>query len=111
MAEGYKDAFLCNYYCAKECAIGCTNVIAQEKGKSLSRISIEMLNALNYLDEEKKRFMEIVEDEQISLHEMEDFRNIQQRFQKMESVIDSFQLWVKQYELNGKMPEKDDRLI
>ena len=111
MAEGYKDAFLCNYYCAKECAIGCTNVASQEKNKSLARISIEMLNALNYLDAEKKRFMEIVEDEHISLHEMEDFQHIQQRFQKMESVIDSFQLWVKQYELNGQMPEKDDRLI
>ena len=111
MAEGYKDPFLCNYYCAKECAIGCNSVTIQEKHKSLTRISIEMLNVLNYLDEEKKRFMEIVEDEQISLHEIDEFQHIQERFQKMESVIDAFQLWVKQYELNGQMPEKNERLL
>lgn len=106
LSNGYKDPFLCNYYCAKECAIGCNSVSIQKKSKSLSRISIEMYNALNYLEEEKNRFMEIVEDEEISLQEMEDFQNIRDRFKKMEAVIDSFQLWVKQYELDGNMPEE-----
>ena len=109
MANGYKDPFLCNYYCAIECAIGAENVSPQEK-KSLSRISLEMLNALNYIEEEKKRFIEIVEDDQIDPYELEDFERIQERFKKMETVIDSLQLWVKHYELNRKMPQKDDRL-
>ena len=109
MANGYRDPFLCNYYCATECAIGTENVSPQEK-KSLSRISLEMLNALNYIEEEKKRFIEIVEDDQIDPYELEDFERIQERFKKMETVIDSLQLWVKQCELNRKMPQKDDRL-
>lgn len=108
MANGYKDPFLCNHYCSTECAIGCNRIAVQEKNKSLSRISIEMFNALNYIEEEKNRFMEIVEDEKISLHEMDDFQIIQERFKKMEAVINSFQLWVKQYELDGKMPEQTD---
>lgn len=104
MANGYKDPFLCNYYCAQECAIGCNNVALQDKGKNLTKISIEMLNALNYLEDEQRRFMEIVEDEKIDFHELADFQNIQARFQKMESTIESLQLWIKQNELDGKMP-------
>lgn len=102
MANGYKDPFLCNYYCAKECEIGCNNIPLQDKGKSLARISIEMLNALNYLEDSKKRFIEIVEDEEISPSEMEDFQKIQERLEKMDSIIDSLQLWIKQRELNTK---------
>ena len=109
MAIGYKDPFLCNYYCAKECAIGCESVSLQEK-KSLSRISIEMLNALNYLEAEKNRFIEIVEDEEIKPYEEEDFARIQERLLKMETVIDSLQLWVKQYELKDKVSNKNHPL-
>lgn len=109
MANGYKDPFLCNYYCAKECAIGCENVALQEK-KSLSRISIEMLNALRYLEDEKNRFIEIVEDEEIKPYEEEDFSRIQERLRKMETVIDSLQLWVKQYEQKDKSQNKDNPL-
>lgn len=110
MADGYKDPFLCNYYCARECAIGAESVSLQEK-KSLSRISIEMLNALNYLEAEKNRFIEIVEDEEIKPYEEEDFTRIQERLQKMEAVIDSLQLWVKQYELKDTSQKKDDTYI
>ena len=110
MANGYKDPFLCNYYCANECAIGCESVSPQEK-KTLSRISMEMLNALNYLEEEKNRFIEIVSDDEISPCEMEDFDRIQERLKKMEAHIDALQLWVKQCELTGKLPEKSDRLL
>ena len=109
MSEAYKDAFLCNYYCAKECAVGCSNV-APQKEKSLSLITVEMLNALHYLDAEKNRFLEIVADEHISLQELDDFARIQERFQKMESVIDSLQLWIKQSELTGKLPDSKDIL-
>ena len=104
LSNGYKDPFLCNYYCAQECAIGCNNVALQDKEKSLTKISIEMLNALRYIEDEQRRFMEIVEDEKIDFHELADFKNIQERFKKMESTIDSLQLWIKQYELDGKMP-------
>ena len=104
MSEAYKDAFLCNYYCAKQCAIGASSV-APQQSKSLSLITVEMLNALNYLEAEKNRFLEIVADEQISIQELDDFARIQERFQKMEAVIDSLQLWVKQSELTGKMPD------
>lgn len=109
MANGYKDPFLCNYYCARDCAIGSESVSLQEK-KSLSRISIEMLNALNYLDTEKNRFIEIVEDEEIKPYEEEDFARIQERLLKMEAVIDSLQLWVKQYAFKNSSQNKDGKL-
>lgn len=105
MAKNYKNPFLCNHYCANECEIG-KGTVSPLKKKSLSKISIEMLNTLNYLNDEKNRFMEIVEDENISQDELDDFQNIQERLQKMATVIDSLQLWIKQYEIDGKMPEK-----
>ena len=105
MAYGYKNPFLCNHYCANECEIG-RDSVAPLKKKSLSRISIEMLNTLNYLEAEKNRFMEFVEDEKITEDELDDFQDFQTRFEKMAAIIDSLQLWVKQYELDGEMPKK-----
>lgn len=108
MMEGYKNALLCNYHCSNECEIG-QKRIASLENKSLSRISIEMLNTLTSLEEEKRRFMEIVEDEEISSEEVEDFEKIEERFEKMATVIDSLQLWVTQYKLDMKFPKKNKR--
>lgn len=66
-----------------------------------------MLNILNYLDDEKNRIIEIVENENISSDELKDFKNIQERIPKMATVIDSLQLRIKQYEIYGKMPKKN----
>ena len=92
MAEYYNKPSLCNYYCSHDCPIGQVYVPAVEE-KSLSQITVEMLNTLNILNEEKNRFLQIVVDGQLSENEVEDFDRIQKELEQMAMIIDSLRLW------------------
>ena len=106
MTEVYKNALLRNYYCTHECEIG-KKYVPEQAEKSLSQITVEMLNALYYLEDEKKRFTQIVADGKISDIEMNEFEMIQEKFSQMATVIDSLKLWVEQTKLENKMVEKE----
>ena len=107
MTEVYKNAMIHNYYCTHECEIGKKHIAKQEE-KSLSQITVEMLNALYYLEDEKKRFTQIVADGKITEMEYADFENIKDKFSKMATVIDALKLWVEQTKLADKLPEKGE---
>ena len=92
MAECYNKPSLCNYYCSHDCPIGQVYVPAVEE-KSLSQITVEMLNTLNILNDEKNRFLQIVVDGQLSESEVEDFDRIQKELEQMAMIIDSLRLW------------------
>lgn len=92
MAECYNKPSLCNYYCSHDCPIGQVYVPAVEE-KSLSQITVEMLNTLNILNEEKNRFLQIVVDGKLSENEVEDFDRIQKELEQMAMIIDSLRLW------------------
>ena len=85
MTEVYKNAMLHNYYCTHECEIGKKHIVKQEE-KSLAQITVEMLNALYYLEDEKKRFTQIVADGKITEMEYGDFEYIKNKFSEMASV-------------------------
>ena len=59
MAECYKKPSLCNYFCSHECQIG-QQYVPEIKEKALSQIVLEMLSLLNSVEEEKNRFIEIL---------------------------------------------------
>ena len=62
MADSYKNPSLCNYFCSHECPIG-KKYVPEIKVKNLSQITLEMLAALNKLEKEKNRLIEITVDE------------------------------------------------
>lgn len=100
MADGYKAPQLCNYYCSKECPIG-QRCVPEVKMKELSQITIETLSALNRIETETDRLVEIVEDGEITPDEYDDFKNIKKTLDKISLSVDTLQLWVDQAVADG----------
>ncbi len=102
MAKYYKAPSLCNYYCSHECAIG-QDSVPEVKRKELSQIAVETLNALNRMNREKDRLLEIVEDGEITPDEYEDFLNIKTTLDKISLSVDSLKLWLDEKIAQGKI--------
>ena len=94
MAKAYRRPEMCNYYCTHECAIGREDIAPIDGKKNISTITLEILSALNYLDEEKNRLVDITQDEDLSEDEYEDMKKIRDRLKKMAGSIANLQLWV-----------------
>jgi len=105
LAECYKAPNLCNYYCSQECPIG-QQYVPEVKLKDLSQIAIETLNALNKMNKEKERLLEIVEDGEITPDEYDDFIAIKATLDKIALSVDTLQLWIDQTIADGKIDEK-----
>jgi len=93
MAECYKDATLCNYYCSHECPIG-QKYVPELKVKDISQITLEILNSLNLLEKKKARFIEITVDGQINEDEKADFDEIRGDLAEIAKEIQTLQVWV-----------------
>lgn len=102
MAECYKKPTLCNYYCSHECPIGQEHV-PEVKIKDLSQITLEVLAALNTLEKEKNRFIEITVDGIISADELNDFNRINDHLSQISTTVSSLQLWVQQAIIDNKI--------
>ena len=105
MQRCYKNPFLCNYYCANECSIG----KAQTKeldAKSLPQITLEIVDALNSLEDNKNRLIEISTDSSIQEDEMDDFMRIQGDLERIRSSFESLKIWVESKKMSGEI--KDD---
>ena len=104
MAECYKDATLCNHYCACECEIG-QKYVPKVEVKELSQITLEMLSNINALSKSKERLIDITVDGQISEDEIPDFLQITESLDKMSLIIDSLQLWLDNAVSAGKVDD------
>ena len=102
LAEYYKTPSLCNYYCTNECPIGQVHALRTES-KELGQIAVETLNALNQMNRNKDRLLEIVEDGQVGSDELQDFTEIKQILDKIALSVSNLQLWVNEQIAAGKM--------
>lgn len=93
MAKAYKRPELCNYYCTHECRIGQESV-PEVKHSTLSEIVLVMLSALNSLDKQKERLIDITADGVISDDELPDFVHIQKQLEQIDMTVESLKLWV-----------------
>lgn len=100
LSECYKAPALCNYYCSNECPIGMEH-IPELKVKDLTQIAVETLNALNRMNREKERLLEIVEDGQVTPDEYQDFISIKKTLDKISISVNTLQLWVEQAIADG----------
>lgn len=105
MAEYYKQPSLCNYYCSQECPIGQKHVPKLES-KELVQITVETLNALNQLQKDKDRLLEISEDGQIRPDEVEDFIPIMETLDKIMVSVSTLRLWLEEKCAQGKMDKE-----
>lgn len=104
MAKCYRKPGLCNYYCSNECPIG-KERIPDIEFKELGQIAIETLNALNRMNKEKDRLLEIAEDGTVGPEEKKDFLVIKSTLDKIALSVRTLQLWVDEAIATGKLPD------
>ena len=110
MAAAYKKPELCNYYCTHECRIG-KDTVPEVQSSSLSEIVLGMLSALNALESQKDRLIDITADGVISDDELPDFAKIQKELNHIDKTVESLKLWVSNTINEGKIDkEKLDSL-
>lgn len=93
LANAYKRQDLCNHYCTHECKIG-KGTVPEVKMSSLPEIVLGMLSALNSLNNQKERFIDITADGVISEDEMDDFLAIQKQLEQIDTTVEALKLWV-----------------
>jgi len=104
LAKYYKKPELKNYYCRNECKIG---LKPEEtiKYKDLSNIVLEMLAALNSVNKEKDRMIEITLDDNISDKELKEFAEIRQNLNHLSLGVEALKIWVEQKIDEGTIDE------
>ncbi len=102
MAECYKRPSLCNYYCSHECPIG-QKYVPEVQLKDLSQVTLEVLSALNNLEKEKNRLVDITVDGKISVDEYGDFINIKNKLDAISNSVSALRLWVEKSISEGEI--------
>ncbi|MCR5652894.1 MAG: helix-turn-helix transcriptional regulator [Ruminococcus sp.] len=110
MSEKYNRPNLCNYYCSHDCPIG-QKYVPEVKIKDLSQIVLEMISALNRVQENKNRLIDITLDGEIDDSELEDFVKIQDELEKISVTVETLQLWAEKMIADGAIDkEKYEKL-
>ena len=106
LSEHYKMPSLRNYYCTNECPIGQLRMLPTES-KELAQIAVETLNAVNRLNRNRDRLLEIVEDGQVQDDEYDDFVEIKATLDRIALSVSSLQLWVDEQIAAGKLEKPE----
>ena len=101
MAKCYQDAALINRYCTEECPIG-KKYVPKAGEKDLPLIALEVVNAVNQLEQEKNRLIEIALDNRVNEDEQKDFDRILGELNRISESVQTLKLWMEQKKLEGK---------
>lgn len=107
MEQGYGDASLSNYYCTHECPIGMKYVQKAEL-KELPQLTVELLSALNAMEEEKNRLIDISVDGRVSEKERKQFDVILSKLAALDRSIRCMRIWIEHALLTGKLDEEKE---
>ncbi len=93
MSKVYDAPELRNYYCTRECPLGCGDqpLIYDD----LEKISVRLMSALHFMDKANDRLYEILEDGEISDSEKEEFGRILKTLEKISYSAGSLELWAQ----------------
>ncbi|MBQ1377625.1 MAG: helix-turn-helix domain-containing protein [Lachnospiraceae bacterium] len=94
MASVYKNVMLNNYYCSHECPIG-QKYVPELKMKDISQITLELLNSVNLLNQDKERFLEIMVDGEIQDNEQADFEEIKKNLEEISASVRMLDIWLE----------------
>ena len=106
IATAYKRQDLCNYYCTHKCRIGQESV-PEVTISSLPEIVLGLLSALNFLNNQKERSIDITSDGIISDGEIEDFVTIQKQLEQNDLTVESLKLWISRMVPESKIDKKN----
>lgn len=99
MAEKYKNPSLCNYYCSNQCPIGKHKEsevkVSKIEFKELPTIVLQTIVALNAMNKQKARFMEITADCKVDENELNDFNDIRNALNRISASVEDLRLQVE----------------
>ena len=107
MERGYLDPELSNWYCTHECPIG-MKYMPEAKLQELPQLTVEMLSALNAMEDEKNRLIDISVDGRVNDFERKQFDAILEKLLRLERAIRAMRIWIEHAEQSGKMDEAED---
>ena len=111
LANTYNDYDLCHQYCAKECPIGKEFATKEElKEGSLAEISMRILANINSMNNQKNKIIDTTADGQITEEEFQDFKEIYDNLEKIESNIKTLKFWLKE-NMDAADFLKDDKTL
>ncbi len=101
MSGCYRDPELPNYFCSHECPIG-RKYVPEVRLQPISQITLEMLAALNVLEEKRNRLVEITVDGTIHEDEAEDFAMICEKMNGLAQCARALQMWLEKNEMSDR---------
>ena len=104
MEKAYRNPELSNYYCTHECPIGMKYVEKAEL-KELPQLTVELLSALNAMEEEKNRLIDISVDGRVSEAERKQFDVILRKLAALDRTIRGMRIWIEDALYTGKLDE------
>ena len=104
MEQGYRNVELCNYYCTHECPIG-QKYVPEAGLKELSQITVEILAALNAMEQEKNRLIAISVDGRVNDFERRDFDVIREKLETMDRSLQAMRIWIEHALQTGKLDD------
>ena len=104
MEKGYKNPELTNYYCTHECPIG-MKYEPEARLVELPQLTVELLSALNALEPEKNRLIDISVDGRVNDFERKQFDTILAKLTRLERSIRGLRIWIEHAQATGKMDE------
>ena len=105
MEQGYGNAELSNYYCTHECPIG-MKYVQKVDLKELPQLTVELLSALNAMEEEKNRLIDISVDGRVSDTERKQFDMILKKLSALDRSIRGMRIWIEHALFTGKLEEE-----
>ncbi len=107
MERGYRDAELSNWYCTHECPIG-MKYAPPAKLRGLPELTVELVSALNAMNGEKDRLIDISVDGRVNDFERRSFDAILEKLARLESAIRSVRIWIEHARHTGKLDEAEE---
>ncbi len=106
MERGYRDPELSNYYCTHECPIG-MKYLPEASLKELPQLTVELLSALNAMEQEKDRLIDISVDGRVNSFERRQFDEILAKLTRLDAAIRAARIWIEHALASGKMDEAE----
>ena len=94
MSHCYEDPLLCNRYCSQACPIGRGRVSAIQE-KDLPQVSMEILNAVNHLHENRDAIIRVASAGELKEDEMDELIDISVQLEQLSRSVDSLKLWLR----------------
>jgi transcriptional regulator with XRE-family HTH domain len=94
MSDAYNAPELNNYFCSQMCPLGCQTVPAAEL-RSLDRLTIKILSALENAEFVKKTIIEVVQDGKITEDEHQQIDRILKALEDISRTSAEMKIWVE----------------